>query len=248
LKSPVAFEYSRTFMNRVSLKRCGDQRRSLARSAVMTGLYTHYAVADAADKTFTRNQLSRFRAAVRAAGDDAKGLTLHSAASAATIDLPETHLDMVRVGTAMYGYQPSDEMQKRLPLRPVLRVVARLTQVKEVAAGSRVGYGLTYRFEKPARIGLVPIGYADGYRRSLSNRAVMRVGDKFAPVRGRVCMDQTIIDLSEAPQAKVGDEVEVVSRQIDAPNSVENLAKLAGTIAPDFTCGFGTRVRRVVVG
>jgi alanine racemase len=214
----------------------------------LTGLYTHYATADAADKTFTREQLARFHAAVRAAGDDAKGLTLHSAASAATIDLPETHLDMVRVGVACYGYQPSDEMQRHLPLRPILRVAARLTQVKEVAAGSRVGYGLSYRFEKPGRIGLVPIGYADGYRRSLSNRAAMRVGGKLAPVRGRVCMDQTIIDLSNLPEAKVGDEVEVVSPDVAAPNSVENLARLADTIPQEITCGLGTRVRRVTVG
>jgi alanine racemase len=211
----------------------------------LSGLYTHYAVADAADKTFTREQLARFHAAVRGAGDDAKGLMLHTAASAATIDLPETHLDMVRVGTACYGYQPSDEMQKRLPLRPALRVVARLTQVKEVPAGSRVGYGLTHRFETSARIGLVPIGYADGYRRNLSNQAVMRVHDKFARVLGRVCMDQTIIDLSELPQAKVGDEVEIASSLTDAPNSVENLARLAGTIPQEITCGFGTRVRRI---
>jgi alanine racemase len=211
----------------------------------LTGLYTHYPMADAADKTFTREQLARFHAAVRSSGDDAKNLMLHTAASAATIDLPETHLDMVRVGVACYGYQPSDEMLNRLPLKPILRVVALLTQVKDVPAGSRVGYGLTYRFEKSARVGLVPIGYADGYRRSFSNRAVMRIGGKFAPVRGRVCMDQTIIELSDLPEAKVGDEVEIVSAQADAPNSVDNLARLAGTIPQEITCGFGTRVRRV---
>ena len=141
----------------------------------MSGLYTHFAMADAADKTSAREQLSRFLAAIQACGNDARGLMLHSAASAATIDIPESHFDMVRVGIATYGHQPSDEMQRRLPLRPVLRLVGRLTQVKDVPAGSRVGYGQTYRFDHPARIGLVPVGYADGYCRSFSNRAVMRI-------------------------------------------------------------------------
>ncbi|MDY0165189.1 MAG: alanine racemase [Thermoguttaceae bacterium] len=212
---------------------------------VLDGIYTHYATADAADKTYARGQLARFRAAVRACGAEAKGVILHTAASAATIDLPESHFDMVRVGTAMYGYQPSDEMHRVLPLRPALRVVSRLAQVKDVPAGSQVGYGLTYKFKRPARLGLVPIGYADGYRRALSNQAVMRVVGQYAPVRGRVSMDQTIIDLTDVPAAKVGDEVEVISRETEAPNSADNLALLAGTIVPEIVSGLGSRVRRV---
>ncbi len=212
---------------------------------VLDGLYSHYATADATDKTYALGQLARFRAAVKACGADAKGLILHTAASAATIDLPESHFDMVRVGTAMYGYQPSDEMHRVLPLRPVLRVVTRLAQVKEVPAGMQVGYGLTYKFKRPARLGLVPIGYADGYRRGLSNQAVMRVVGQYAPVRGRVSMDQTIIDLTDIPAAKVGDEVEVISPDTDAPNSADNLARLAGAIVPELVSGLGSRVERV---
>ena len=212
---------------------------------VLDGLYSHYATADAADKTYALGQLARFRAAVKACGADAKGLILHTAASAATIDLPESHFDMVRVGTAMYGYQPSDEMHRVLPLRPVLRVATRLAQVKDVPAGTQVGYGLTYKFKRPARLGLVPIGYADGYRRALSNQAVMRVVGQYAPVRGRVSMDQTIIDLTDIPAAKVGDEVEVISPDTDAPNGADNLARLAGTIVPELVSGLGSRVERV---
>jgi alanine racemase len=212
---------------------------------VLSGLYTHFAMADAADKTSAREQLSRFRAAIQACGRDAQGLMLHSAASAATIDIPESHFDMVRVGIAIYGHQPSDEMQRRLPLRPVLRLVGRLTQVRDVPAGSRVGYGQTYRFDRPARIGLVPVGYADGYWRSFSNRAVMRIGGQAAPVRGRVCMDQTIIELTGLPGVKVGDEVEIISADAAAPNSVESLASLAGTISYEIMCRLGPRVRRV---
>ena len=123
---------------------------------------------------------------------------------------PETHFDMVRVGIAMYGHQPSDEMQRRLPLRPVLRLVGRLTQVKDIPAGSKIGYGQTYQFERPATIGLVPVGYADGYCRCFSNNAVMRIAGRPAPIRGRVCMDQTMIELTGLPGVKVGDEVEII--------------------------------------
>jgi alanine racemase len=212
----------------------------------LTGVYSHFAAADEKDKTSARDQLARFLAAVQACGSDAEGLIRHTAASAATIDLPESHLDMVRVGTAIYGHQPSDEMLRQLPLRGVLRLVGRLTQVKDVPAGSRVGYGRTYRFDRPAKIGLVPIGYADGYWRAFSNRAVMRIGGQAVPVRGRVCMDQTIIELTGLPNVKVGDAVEIVSPDAKAPNSIENLARLANTITPDVMSRFGgPRIRRV---
>jgi alanine racemase len=212
----------------------------------LTGVYTHFAAADEKDKTSAYEQLARFLAAIQACGNDAEGLLRHAAASAATIDLPESHLDMVRVGTAIYGHQPSDEMLRQLALRGVFRLVGRLTQVKDVPAGSRVGYGRTYRFDRPAKIGLVPIGYADGYWRSFSNRAVMRIGGQNAPVRGRVCMDQTIVELTGLPNVKVGDEVEIVSSDADAPNSVENLARLANTIPLEIMTRFGsTRIRRI---
>jgi len=213
---------------------------------VLTGVYTHFAAADEKDKTSAREQLARFLAAIQACGNDAEGLLRHAAASAATIDLPESHLDMVRVGTAIYGHQPSDEMLRQLPLRGVFRLVGRLTQVKDVPAGSHVGYGRTYRFDRPAKIGLVPIGYADGYWRSFSNRAVMRIGGRAVPVRGRVCMDQTILELTGLPNVKVGDEVEIVSPDAAAPNSIENLARLANTITPEMMSRFGgPRIRRV---
>jgi alanine racemase len=213
-------------------------------NVALAGLYTHFASADASDKTSAREQLARFQAAVKACGNDARGLLLHSAASAATVDLPESHLDMVRVGIATYGHQPSEEMHKRLPLRPILRLVGRLTQVKEARAGSKVGYGETYRFDRPARIGLVPIGYADGYCRCFSNRAVMRIGARAVPVRGRVCMDQTIIELTGLPEVQAGDEVEIISPDVEAPNSVENLARLADTIPYEIMCRLGPRIRR----
>jgi len=219
-------------------------------------MYTHFACADETDKSSTLEQFSRFMAAVAASGGR-ESLTLHCANSSAIIDLPQTHLDMVRPGIAMYGYQPSDEMHNRLPLRPILRLTGTLMQIKTLPAGSRCGYGLEHAFRRDSRVGLVPIGYADGYFRCLWTRsrngdvatspAVMRVAGRNAPICGRVSMDQTIIDLTDMPQAHVGDEVEIYSNDPSAPNSVENLARLAGTIPYELTCCLGRRVRRKLV-
>lgn len=210
------------------------------------GLYTHLATADEADKSFARQQLRRFLDAVEACGGRS-GLILHAANSAATIDLPETHLDMVRPGIALYGCQPSDEMANRLPLRPALRLTARLMQRKTLPAGSRCGYGLTHAFDRDTPVGLVPVGYADGYLRNLSNRATMGIRGRNVPIRGRVSMDQVIVDLTDAPDAQVGDEVEIISNDPGAPHSAENLARLAGTIPYEITCRLGHRARRVLI-
>ena len=213
----------------------------------LTGLFTHFATADEADKSFATAQHDRFIAAVGACGPR-KAMTLHAANSAATIDMPQTHLDMVRPGIALYGYQPSDQMQTHLPLRPSLRLWAPLMQVKSVPAGSRCGYGLTHTFERAGRIALVPIGYGDGYFRCLSNKATMRVRGIDVPIRGRVSMDQVILDVTSVPDARVGDQAEIMSPDPAAPHSVENLARLAGSLPYEITCQLtGPRVRRVLV-
>ena len=138
-------------------------------------------------------------------------------------------------------------MTYRLPLRPVMRVTGRLMQIKTVPAGSRCGYGLTHTFARDSRVGLVPVGYADGYLRSFSSRASMRVAGRDVPVCGRVSMDQVTVDLTDCPVAQVGDEVEIISDDPAAPHSVENLSHLAGTIPYEITCRLGRRVRRVLV-
>jgi len=212
----------------------------------LAGLYTHFATADEDDKAATRRQLARFLDTVESAGGR-DGLTLHAANSAAVIDLPETHLDMVRPGIAVYGYQPSDEMHTRLPLRPALRLWGRLMQIKDVPAGSKCGYGLTHTFDRPSRVGLVPVGYGDGYLRCLSGRVTMCIGGCDVPVCGRIAMDQVTVDLTDLPAARIGDVVEIISPDPAAPHSVENLARLAGTIPYEITCRIGQRVRRVLV-
>lgn len=214
-------------------------------SVRLAGLFTHFASADEADKDHARWQLEQFQAVLVQVGRN--GLIAHAANSAALIDLPQSHLDMVRPGIAVYGYQPSDEMRQVLPLRPAMRLTGRLMQVKYLPAGATCGYGRTYTMPRDGRVGLVPIGYGDGYPRCLSNRSAVRIAGQWALLRGRVSMDQIIVDLSDIPRAAVGDEVEIISNDPAAPNSVENLARLAGTIPYEITCRLGRRVRRTLV-
>ncbi len=212
----------------------------------LTGLYTHFACAEDSDKTVTRSQLRLFLEAVEACGGR-QGLTLHAANSAAAIDLPETHLDMIRPGMAVYGYQPAQTLHNVLPLRPALRLTAPIVLVKDVPAGAATGYGMTYRFPSPARVALVPVGYADGYSCAFSDAASMRVRGVDCPVRGRVSMDQTIIEITGVPEAAVGERVEVISNDPAAPHSVANLARLAGTIPYEIITRLGERITRVAV-
>lgn len=211
----------------------------------LTGIYTHFAAADEYDKTFTFHQLHAFKELLSKC--DTSGLILHTANSAATIDIQETHLDMVRPGISIFGYQPSGGMHKHLPLQPALRLIGRLAQTKSVSAGSRCGYGLTHTFNHKGRIGIVPIGYGDGYLRCLSNRAVVGIRGKYAPVRGRVSMDQIIVELTDIPESEPGDEVEIISPDPIAPNSVEHLARIADTIPHEITCRLGRRITRELV-
>jgi alanine racemase len=216
------------------------------RSLKLTGLYTHFATADEADKSPALAQLDNFRGVVDTCRGD-ENLTIHAANSAAVIDLPVSHFDMVRPGIAVYGYQPSDEMHHVLPLRPCLRLTSLLMQIKDLPSGSSVGYGLTHTFDRASRVGLVPVGYADGYSRALSGKSSMRIAGVDVRVCGRVAMDQVIVDVTDVPSARIGDEVEVISPDPSAPHSVENLARLAGTIPYEITCGLGDRVRYAAV-
>jgi alanine racemase len=209
----------------------------------LTGIYTHFAMADEADRNATQAQLDLFGSILPAQ----PGVMVHAANSAATMDWPETHFDMVRVGIALYGCHPSEHMRNRLDLKPCMSVKAKLIAVKHMPCGSFSGYGLTHRYDRDSRVGVVPIGYGDGYFRNLSNKAVVRINGQDAPVRGRVSMDQMTVDVTDIPDAKVGDVVEVISSDPAAPNCVENLARLADTIPYEITCHLGHNMRHELV-
>jgi alanine racemase len=212
----------------------------------LAGIYTHLACADDADKTSAREQLTRFEKVLAKCNiKPGDGVVRHAANSPATIDLPESHYDMVRPGVSMYGYHSSDEMHNRPPLKPCLRLTAPLLQIRNVLPGVRCGYGLTHTFGKPSVVGIVPVGYGDGYFRTLSNRGVMRIGGCEAPVRGRVSMDQTIIDVTDVPNPCIGREVEIISADSQAANSVEGISRRLGSIPQEVTTALGNRIARI---
>ena len=214
-----------------------------ANGVELKGIYTHFATADEADKGAAFQQFELFKSVL----PHGENMTCHAANSAALIDLPETHLDMVRPGIAIYGCHPSNELLNPVELKPCMEVSAKLIAVKHIPKGSCSGYGLTYEFAQDSRVGIVPIGYGDGYFRNLSNQAVVRINGMEAPVRGRVSMDQMTVDVTDIPGVQVGDKVEIISSDPSAPNSVENLAHLAGTVPYEITCHLGHNIRHVLV-
>jgi alanine racemase len=214
----------------------------------LTAMCTHFASAEEEGGTVTAAQLEAFTAASDGvAARLGYKVVRHAANSAATFFSPDTHLDMVRPGIALYGVDPRLSPSSARLLKPALRWTAPLVQIHDVAAGTPVGYGQTWRAPRDARIGLVPVGYADGYPRCLSNQGTMIVHGQPCPVVGRVSMDLTTIDLSRAPHAVAGDEVTILDPDPLSPASVYELARLANTIPYEITCGIGQRIHRVPV-
>jgi len=213
-----------------------------AEGVELTGIYTHFATADEVDRGPVFEQLELFRSII----PQGKDLVLHAANSAATIDLPETHFNMVRPGIAIYGCHPSAHLVNKVELRPCMTVKAKLIAVKHVPEGSRCGYGLTHRHTRDAKVGIVPIGYGDGYFRNLSGRAVVGINGMYAPVCGRVSMDQMTVDVTDIPDVQVGNEVEIISANPSAPHCIEQLALLADTIPYEITCHLGHNIRHAL--
>ncbi len=212
----------------------------------LDGLYTHFATADE-DESFMHQQLDVAEEVINVCGADSS-VIVHCANSAAAMLCPEARQDMVRIGLMMYGWRPAPHIAAGLDLKPALRLVSQIMQIHEVPRDVRVGYGLTYTCERPSRIGLVAGGYADGYLRALSNKSVVRIGDGFAPVVGRVSMDQLTVDLTDLPNAMVGDPVELIANDASAPNSTEQLAEAAGTIPYEILTRMDShRMERVLV-
>jgi alanine racemase len=217
----------------------------------LDGVYTHLATADESDKSFAHKQLRVFGELVAALREMGISVPLcHVANSSATLSLPESWCDMVRPGIILYGHLPNQDVKTNLPLRPALRLVSHLVLTKRVAAGHSVGYGRTFIASRDSLLGIVPIGYNDGYLRCLSNRAVVGVAGGYAPVVGQTSMDQTVVDLTDlavrnGERPRVGDTVVVIDDQSDRPNSVPALAELMKTVPYEVTCLLGNRVARV---
>ena len=210
----------------------------------LAGVCTHLAAADMPGDFIGEEQLGHFR---RLTEPLAGKVTLHAANSAATFFLPQSHFDMIRPGISLYGIDPTGMPSLDRKLRPVARFVAPLVGVRQIPKGQGVGYSHTWLAPRDSRIGLVPIGYADGYARMLSNKSSMIVQGRRAPVIGRVSMDMITIDLTEIPQVNLGDEVTVIDDDPLSPASAYERARLADTIPYEILCRIGPRVRRVGV-
>ncbi len=213
---------------------------------IIEGMYTHFARADETDKSDARRQLREFlwmKEQLSRLGVTAS--YYHCANSAGIIDLREADMDMVRAGIATYGLYPSDEVRKELvPLRPAMELVSHVVHVKWVDAGTPVSYGGTFVTAKRTRIATIPVGYGDGYPRSLSNKGYVLIHGKKAPILGRVCMDQFMVDVTEIEGVEFGDLVTLVGRNGEAFVTVELLSELAGKLRYEFICNFGKRVPR----
>ncbi len=215
---------------------------------LVQGIYTHFACADLKDKTSSYQQLEIFNELLERLHLSMGFETpiRHAANSAAVIDMPDAHLDMVRPGIALYGLYPSQEVDRnKILLQPVMELKSRILHLKKVPAGFPVSYGGTWRATKKTTIATVPIGYADGYNRLLSSTGQMLVCGKKAPIAGRVCMDLTMLDVGEIPEACVNDEVVVFGRQENASISVDEIAETLGTIHYEIVSTITERVPRV---
>jgi alanine racemase len=214
------------------------------------GIFTHFAASDSADTTYARQQLALFLdvlSALRAAG--LEFAVRHAANSAAVIALPESHLDLVRPGIALYGLRPSGEVDLTgISLQPAMALKARIIHLKSAPAGACISYGMTYRTPAPTVIATIPAGYADGYRRLFSSKGEMLVGGRRVPVVGRVCMDLTMLDVGTVPGVQVEDEVVIFGKQGGESISADDLARVLNTINYEIVCDLTARVPRVYQG
>jgi alanine racemase len=240
-----------TGMNRLGLRAEDVPEAAVAIACMdhlkLEGAYTHFACADEDDEKPSRDQLVQLKSAL--AGLRSAGLTpplVHAANSAALLKITTAHFDMVRSGLALYGIRPCAAASSA-GLQPVLALKSRVAHLKRVRRGEGVSYGHRWRADRDSLIGVLPIGYADGYRRILSNRAQVRIAGRLCPVRGMICMDATMVDLTNVPGAEVGLEATLLEAAHDSPLSAEALAALCDTIPYEILTGISGRVPRVYV-
>lgn len=214
----------------------------------IASIYSHLATADSLDQTVMRQQQARFQQAIRTIAQiQPKMPRLHLANSAATLTDPGLHYDMVRVGLGLYGLYPAPHLRHTCHLKPLMQVKARVTQVKTIAAGTGVSYGYKFIADRPLRIAVVGIGYADGVPRLLSNQMQVLIRGQQVRQLGAITMDQMMIDVSSVPNVQAGEIVTVLGRDGDYEITADDWAKAIGTISWEILCGFKHRLPRVTV-
>lgn len=239
-----------TGMSRVGFKDCKESAETVKAvseldNIVIEGLFSHYACADCADKSSAAEQKKRFDNFISMLEEIGVDIPIkHICNSAGAIDLDD-HYDMVRLGISIYGLYPSTELSRAtLDLEPAMEVVSHIIHIKEIDEGTPVGYGHTYVAPSKRKVATVCIGYADGYQRALSNKGIVLIRGKRAPVIGRVCMDQIMVDITGIDGVKVGDFVVVMGKNGDEFLSAEELGELAGSFNYEMICTLMPRVIR----
>ncbi len=240
-----------TGMSRTGFQVAGDRFEGGVADIVKTcalpgldaeGIFTHFCVADEDDEenvAFTKGQFELFMKTLSALEDRGVHFSIrHCANSSASARYPEMHLDMIRPGISLYGAGPEVE---RMGLRPVMKLKSRIYSVKQFDQEVDISYGRTYHTSGSSRIAVVPIGYADGLHRLMSNKLSVMTASGPAPVRGRICMDMCMIDLTQLPEVQMGDEVEIFGEK----QTADAVAELAGTVSNELLCSIGRRVPRV---
>ena len=210
------------------------------------GIFTHFAASDEKDKTSANNQLERFKVMIGKLKDRNVEIPIkHIYNSAALIDFDEDIFNQARAGIALYGLYPSEDVDKsRAKLKPSLSLYTHIVYIKTVEAGTGISYGSTFVATKETKIATLPIGYGDGYKRNLSNKGYVIIGGKRAPIVGRVCMDQMMVDVTDV-DAHEGDLVTLIGKDGNEEITVEELSELAGTFNYEFVCDLGKRIPRV---
>ena len=216
---------------------------------IMEGIFTHFSKSDAKDKTMANQQLEAFAKMKQMLEKRQVELPMiHCSNSAAIIDMPEANMSVVRAGISLYGMWPSDEVKKEnIDLTPVMSLKSCIVFLKELEKGRVISYGATYETSKKQRIATIPVGYGDGYPRSLSNKGYVLIHGKKAPICGRICMDQFMVDVTDIPEAKEGDIVTLVGKDDGAEITMEEIGDLSGRFNYEFACDLGKRIPRVYV-
>lgn len=210
------------------------------------GIYTHLATADETDKGFAYEQIGLFKIILEQLYAQNIHIPFkHVANSGAILDIPASYFNMVRPGLILYGLYPSNEVSRSVNLQPAMSFKTKVTYIKDVQTDATIGYGRTYKTAKPSRIATLPVGYAHGYSRSFSNHGEVIINGYRAPVIGRVCMDQCVIDVSSVPNVFIGNEVVLYGKQQAEEIPIEKAAGLIGTIPYEILCTIGRRVPRI---
>lgn len=212
----------------------------------MRGIFTHFATSDEKDKTAALKQLEKYNKFVDSLEREGIHFQVrHCSNSAAVIDMPQANEDAVRLGIALYGLYPSEEVDfSAVKLTPALELKSTVAMVKRLPAGEHVSYGGTYTTNKETVLATIETGYGDGYPRALSNKGYVLIHGKKAPICGRVCMDQFMVDVTDIPGVKRGDVVTLIGKDGDSFISVEEISALAGTFNYEFVCDLGKRIPR----